>query len=353
VISDRFDRRRVLIVADVIRGSAIGAIGALAVSGSLELWHLFVLVAVYGVGESLFPPAFGAIVPDIVPRELLLEANSLDMVMRPLAAQLAGPALGGVAIATLGTGGAFLLDAASFAVSAAALLAMAGRPLPPREDGAPSSAFREIAEGFRFVRTHTWLWGTLVAAAVALLAFWGPSEVLVPYVVKNELDGSAGDLGLIFAAGGVGAIAASLLMGQLRVPRRHITFMYVTWTVSGVGIAAFALTTALWQAMLVWFLRAGTATAGLIIWMTLVQTRVPRHLLGRVSSLDWFVSFGLVPVSFAITGPVAETAGVTETLLGAGVIASAVTVLFLFVPGMRDTEREAEPERIRFANRLN
>jgi MFS family permease len=92
VVSDRLERRRVMIAADLVRGIAIGAIGALSLTGSLELWHLIVLVGIYGVGEAFFGPAFGAIVPDIVPQTLLVEANSVNQVVRPLAHRLIGPA---------------------------------------------------------------------------------------------------------------------------------------------------------------------------------------------------------------------------------------------------------------------
>jgi MFS family permease len=169
VLSDRFDRRSLMILSDLVRALAIGVIGVLSVSGVLELWHLLVLVAVYGAGEAVFGPAFNAIVPDIVPQEHLVQANSLDMLMRPLGAQLLGPAIGGIAVATLGAGAAFLLDAATFVVSAACLLAIPRRPLPIPEVRA--GAMRELGEGFRFVRGHVWLWGTLAAAAVSLLFF--------------------------------------------------------------------------------------------------------------------------------------------------------------------------------------
>jgi MFS family permease len=121
ILSDRFDRRLVLIASDIVRGLAIGAVGVLSVTGALELWHVIVLVALEGAGQSLFGPAFGAIVPDIVPQEMLVQANSLNQFMEPLGVRLAGPALGGVAIATLGTGEAILLNAASFVVSGLAL----------------------------------------------------------------------------------------------------------------------------------------------------------------------------------------------------------------------------------------
>jgi MFS family permease len=341
VVSDRFDRRRVMIVSDVLRFAAGASIGTLGVLGELTIPALLGLVAVYGVGEALFAPAFGAIVPDIVPQHLLVEANSIDMFVRTLMSRMVGPAVGGVAIAWLGTGGAFLVDAGTFAVSAVCLALIAARPAPPRTDS--TSALGEIADGFRFVRSHTWIWGTLVAAAVSLLTFYGPWEVLMPYIVKNTLGGTAGDLGLVFAAGGLGAILAAMIMGNRRLPRRHITFMYATWTVSSGVVAIYGLAGELWHAMAAAFISGCAATAGTIVWMTLMQRRVPRHLLGRVTSLDWLVSIGLIPISFALTGPIAAAAGVQETLIGAGVIAAIVTGAFLFLPGMRDSERKELP----------
>jgi MFS family permease len=341
VISDRFDRRRVMIIADVLRGVPILVIGLLAVSEALELWHLLVLVAFYGAGEALFWPSFTAIVPDIVPQNLLVEANSLDIFVRTATGRLAGPALGGIAIGALGTGGAFLLDAVSFGVSAAALLAMTSRPVIEKASGA--SVREDVAEGIRFLRSQTWLWGTLLAASVTLLCFFGPWEVLVPYVVKNELDGSARDLGFIFGAGGLGAVLSSLVLAQRSLPRKQITFMYLSWTVSGFAIAGYGVATDVWHAMLVAFVGAGLANAGMVVWMTLLQTRVPARLLGRVASLDWFISTGLLPVSFALTGPIAAAAGARETLVGAGILSGIITLAFLFLPGMRDLERNHRP----------
>jgi DHA3 family tetracycline resistance protein-like MFS transporter len=342
VISDRFDRRRVMITADAVRGLAIAVIGALAVAGTLELWHVLVLVAFYGAGEALFMPSFTAIVPDIVPQDLLVEANALDIFVRTSTGRLLGPVVGGAAIAGFGTGGAFLLDAASFGVSAGALLAMSSRPLAERDRAA--SVVADVAEGFRFVRSQTWLWGTLVAASIVLLCFYGPWEVLVPFVVKNELGGTAQDLGFVFGAGGLGAILSSLVMAQRSLPRRHITFMYAAWTVSSFAVMGYGLAAEIWQAMVVALFAGGSANAGMIVWMTLMQTRVPRALLGRVSSLDWFVSIGLIPVSFALTGPIAAAAGARETLIGAGLLGGLITFAFLFLPGMRATERAQADE---------
>jgi MFS family permease len=338
VVTDRVDRRRVMIAADLLRVLAAGAIGLLSLTGTVELWHLILLAVVFGTGEAFFGPAFTSIVPQIVPRHLLLEANSLDQFIRPLAFMLVGPALGGWIVAALGPGEAFLLNAASFAVSAVAVYLMRPRPLP-RGGGERPGLVRELREGLAFVRAHAWLWATLLAAAIFLLAYWGPIDVLVPFRVRNDLGGGADDFGLVLACGGIGSILAALFVGQRGLPRRHITFMYLAWTLGSFALVGFGLATAVWQMMVISLAEGAFFTAGLVVWGTLVHTLVPAGLLGRVTSLDWFMSTSLVPVSFALTGPIAGSIGVETTLVAAGIAAAAATLVCLFIPGVRDTER--------------
>jgi MFS family permease len=338
LVSDRLDRRRIMIAADLVRGAAVATIAILSLTGTLELWHLFALSIVFGTGDAFFGPSFNALVPQIVPQRLLVEANSLDQFVRPFAMALVGPALGGWCVAALGTGAAFALDAGSYVLSAIAISLIAARPLLDRSEE-PTSALADLREGFRFVRAHAWLWGTLLGAAISLLAFWGPVEVLVPFRIKNDLGGGADDFGLVLAAGGVGAIVAAVVMAQRGLPRRHMTFMYIAWAIGCLGIAGLAFATVLWQALAASFVQQALFASGLVVWGTLIQTLVPTRLLGRVTSLDWLVSTSLVPISFALTGPVAAWVGVEATLAGAGVIACIATVGCLYIPGMRDTER--------------
>jgi Transmembrane secretion effector len=339
VVSDRFDRREIMIATDLVRAVAVAVIAVLSITGALELWHLILLAIVFGTGDAFFGPAFNSVVPQIVPQRLLVQANSLDQFIRPFMMALAGPALGGLTVAALGTGAAFALNAGSFLVSALAISLMSAGHKADRGDEEPRSALADMREGFRFVRQHAWLWGTLLGAAISLLAFWGPVEVLVPFRIKNDLGGGADAFGLVLAAGGVGAILAAVAMAQLGLPRKHMTFMYVAWAVGCLGIAGLAFATVLWQAMASSFAQQALFASGLIVWGTLIQTLVPARLLGRVTSLDWFVSTSLVPVSFALTGPVAAAVGAEATLAGAGVLAAAATLLCLLIPGIRDTER--------------
>lgn len=340
-VSDRFDRRKVMVAADLIRMVAVAALGVLALTGYIQIWNMMVIAAFYGAGTAFFGPAFDAIVPDLVPEAELTQANSLDQFVRPAAFRMVGPAIGGWMIAAFGgrCGGAFLLDAATFAVSVACLVLMRSHAAPGEVGRERASMLTEIKEGFRYVRTQVWLWGTFLAATLAYLIFWGPAEVLLPFIVKEEMGRSASDLGFILAMGGVGAMFAAIVMGNRAMPRRQMTFMYVVWTVSTLMIAGYGIARFPWQAMAFCFAFNALESAGLIVWITTKQRLVPGRLLGRVSSFDWFISIGLVPLSYALTGPVAETFGARPTLVAAGLLGGAVTISFLFLPGMRAIER--------------
>ncbi len=343
-VSDRYDRRIVMLCADAVRALGLAALAVLSVSGALQLWELMAVAVVYGAATAFFDPASDALVPELLPSEMLAQANSLDQLIRPLALRLAGPAIGGVIIGAVGVGWSFGLDAASFVVSAATLLAMSPvrrvTDAPEAADGAqaPPSMRREVAAGLRYVRSHAWLWATLVSAAIAYLLFMGPTEVLLPFVVKNRLGDGAGALGLVFAAGGLGSLLCAIVIGQRGLPRRALRFMYICWTLATLAIAGYGLSSQLWGLMLASVAFNTLETAGTIAWATTKQRLVPTELLGRVSSLDWLISIGLLPVSFAITGPVSAALGLRTTLIGAGVLGAVVTFAALLVPGVRQMD---------------
>jgi MFS family permease len=338
--SDRYDRRRLMVGADLLRAAALGGMAALAFAGVLELWHIALLIAFVGVGDAFFNPASTAIVPDLVPDEHLPAANALAGMYRPLMLRMIGPAVAGVVVAAAGPAPAFAVDAASFAISALAIATIRTRPAPRQvADHGLRQTLAELGEGLRFARGQAWIWATLLAAMLGLLVFIGPVEVLVPFLIKNRLNLGPEALGAIFAMGGLGSISMSLLVGTLGLPRRQVTVMYVAWSVGTLVIAGYGLMTDIWQALVISFVLQAFFQLGSVIWTTMLQQRVPRELLGRVSSLDWMVSTGLVPVSFALTGPVSDVLGPETTVVVAGVLAAAIMFVLLFVPGVRDPER--------------
>jgi DHA3 family tetracycline resistance protein-like MFS transporter len=339
VASDRFDRRKVILVSELARGGAAGVAGILAVTGALELWHVALMVVVFGLGQAFAGPAFGSIVPQIVPEHLLVQANSALFTFHTLAFRLAGPAVGGVLIAAAGTGVAFLVDASSFLIGAVAVGLLAARPVARVfEEGERPSIWADIREAFGYVRRRSWMWGTLLWWLFVGAIGTAPYVVLLPFLIKNELGGTSAQLGLVFAAGGAGGVVAALALSQTRIPRRHVTFMYALLAFGITDLFFYALTEAPWQAMVISFLAEAALTAAILVWNTLVQRAVPSALLGRVRSLDSFAAFALTPVMMAVMGPAADAFGVRPVLAVAGIAAASITVLVYLLPGMRDVE---------------
>lgn len=331
-LSDRIDRRRLMLWTSLAQALAIGAIGVLDSAGVIRLWMLLGLVALYGAGQAFFLPAFEAVVPTLVAEEELGQASALDQFVRPLSIQLVGPAIGGVLIALAGTGLAFLLDGATFLFGAGTLLAMPRGPSVAVKSTVRRSA-TGVGEAMRFVRASPWLWQTLVAAALTLLLFIGPYQVLLPFLVKNALHGGSATLGLIRAVGGVGALLAAVTVSQIGFPGWAIRAMFAGWALQSLALAGYAVAQSAWLFAAIALVGGAAGAVGNVVWGTLMKTRVPNRLLGRVASLDWLVSIGLVPVSFALTGPIAGLLGPRTTLLGGGVLAAGTLVLFLVISG--------------------
>ncbi len=340
VVTDRFDRRRVLIASDLVRALAIGVAGGLSVAGVLELWHLYILVAIFGAGEAFFMPAFGAIVPQVVPKDQLVEANSLDQFVRPIGMRLAGPVIGGLVVAVAGPGEAFIIDAATFVFSAVMVMAMRRRTRA--EVSTSTSVAIELREGFGFIRTKPWLWGGLLATALGQFAFYGPWVVLVPFVIRNSLDGSASNYAWVLAAGGVAAILVSILIGQRGLPDQPVVFVLSLWALATLALAGFGVSETLWHPIVVAVVLMGGITAGQIVWGTLEHRYVPNELLGRVSSVDWLVSTSLLPLSFLVAGPAGEAFGPRRTLIIAGIAGAAAMLACLLIPGIGDLPQEQE-----------
>jgi len=338
VVSDRIPRRRVMMGADVVRAAALLAIGLLSMGGALELWMLVALVFIYGIGEAFFGPAFSALIPEILPERLLVQANALEHAMRPISARVVGPAFGGLIVGLAGAGQGFVIDAGTFVVSFACLSALRIVEIVPEPvAGAGRAVVRELREGLAYVRSQSWLWGTLVAASLSLLLFQGPMEVLIPYLFKNELGGGATAFGVFMAIQGVGWAAGSFWMGRRGMPDRPVRFMILWWGLGSLPFALVALVSARWQLMALAFFFGVPFSVGMVIWATLMQSRVPRELRGRVNSLDWFVSIGLLPVSFALTAPVSQAVGIDATFAIAGLGGGGVMLLlFALVPGLRE-----------------
>jgi len=331
VAADRLPRRAVLVTVEVVRTSAPLAAGALSLTGALGVGGLAGLAFVIGTAAGFYYPAWSAVVPTLLPADELLAANGLEGMLRPLAQQAAGPALAGVLVAVSSPGIALLAAGAAYLAALLPLLMM--RPLPAAvaaagDEPAPSVR-RQFAEGFAYLFRTGWLFATLAFAILYCLVVIGPIEVLLPFAVRDRVGGGPAALSLVLAAYGVGSAAGALLVSSLRLPRRYLTVMLLCWGLGSLPLAVFGLATVLWFMVVASFAIGFTDATAMVIWGTLLQRRVPPHLLGRVSSLDFFVSLALLPLSMALAGPVGERVGIPVTFVVAALIPPVLAVVAL------------------------
>jgi len=335
IAADRLPQRLVMLAADLVRAAILLVLGALSLSGDLKIWHLAVGGLVIGAGEAFFIPSYTALLPRLLPERELLAANGLEGTLRPLAQQAAGPALGGVAVAALSPGAAILAGGLTYLFSAACLLAMRVRRTKGRETPGVlgvASVFDDLREGLRYVRVTSWLWASLLFALALVLFIIGPLEVLLPFVIRDNLGGGADEYGLALVAFGVGGAVGALAISSGRLPRRYLTVMLLMWGLGSLPFAAIGVAGSLWMMCAALFAVGATYSAAMVIWGTLLQRRVPEELRGRVSSLDFFVSLALMPVSMAIAGPAGAAFGFTAVFLVAGIVPGFLAAAAIIVP---------------------
>jgi MFS family permease len=328
VFADRLSRRAVMIGADLTRLGSQGLVAVLLLSGTAQLWHLLVLVAVGGAATAFFNPALTGLTPMIVSEERLQQANVLRGIAMG-AGGIAGPAISGALVATVGPGWALAADASTFAVSAVFLAQLS---LPPHERLPARPFVRDLLEGWNEVRSRTWLWMGLVVAGVANMAA-APFFVLGPAIAKASL-GGAGAWALIVSAFSVGSFAGGLVAFRFR-PRRPFLAAFMLYLPFGVPSALLALhPPAIAIAAGVCLSGAGLML-GNAIWETTLQQQIPRAVLSRVTAYDWFGSLALAPIGNAIVGPIALTIGMRPTLWGAFALITAVNLAAISTKSIR------------------
>ena len=344
VVADRVPQRNIMLVVEAVKVVSIGAASVLALLDVIEIWHLAVVALLLGIVDGFFYPAYSALLPSILPADGLLAANGVEGVLRPAVMQAAGPAAASLAIGIHSPALAFVLVALASACAVAWLLAMKPTPVRREPDAEKQHPLRvlfvDLRGGFVYMVATPWLLGSLIFACLLILMLMGPIEVLLPFAVTDQTGGGAGSYALALAAFGVGGAVGSIAVASLPLPRRYLTIMLLAWGAGSIPLAIIGFTSLLWVMVIALFVVGFTFSAGGVIWGTLLQRRVPPALLGRVSSLDFFVSLALMPVSMALAGPVGEGLGIPITFLIAALVPVVFAVLAIIIFRMPRDELE-------------
>ncbi|MEO3757719.1 tetracycline efflux MFS transporter Tet(V) [Mycobacterium sp. B14F4] len=339
IAADRIDQRTIIIAVEAVNIAAVSVIAVLGMLDALHIWHMAVAAAALGIAAAFFFPAYSAILPRILPPEQLLAANGVEGVVRPVFQRAVGPAVAGVLIgATFPALGAVTV-AALFAVGLVLLIATRPtRNTVPQPDRERRQVLWDLRDGCVFVLDTPWLLWTLLFASMFVLVVLGPIEVLLPFIANDRFAEGARMYGFILAFFGVGSALGALAVSSGRLPRRYLTVMMAMWGLGAVPLIVFGFTSSFAVMAVATFVIGVTDGAGMVIWGTLLQRRVPTAMLGRVSSLDFFVSLAFMPVSFAIVGPLSKVVSMQTIFLVAGIAPVLLAAVAMWAAGMRRDE---------------
>jgi DHA3 family tetracycline resistance protein-like MFS transporter len=338
--ADRLSQRGIIIVVEAVNTVAVTAVAVLGFVDALRIWHMAVAAAALGIAAAFFFPAYSAILPRILPPEQLLAANGIEGVVRPVFQRAVGPAIAGLVVGALFPSAGALVVAVLFATGLALLVAT--RPPKAKDTGAQHEPrphlLRDLRDGWVFMLRTPWLLWTLLFASLFVLVVLGPIEVLLPFVVAERFTHGAQTYGFILAFFGLGSALGALGVSSRRLPRRYLTVMMAMWSVGSVPLVIVGVTSSFPLMALATFVIGVTDGTAMVIWGTLLQRRVPPELLGRVSSLDFFVSLAFMPVSFAIVGPLSKIVSMEAIFLAAGLLPVLLAAVAVWAAKMHRDE---------------
>ena len=339
IVADRVSRRTIVRVVEFTNFVAITTIVVAGMVGTVTIPHLTIVAFVLGAGAGFFFPAYSAILPRILPQGQLLAANGLEGAIRPALQQAAGPAAAGMLLAALIPSHAAVVISVAYALAFVGLLFLRAEPPAPHDEPErAASVFHDLKEAVVFTVRTPWLFATLLFATGWVLVFVGPEEVLLPFLLRERIGTDPRWFGFLLAVYGFGGVVGSIVVSSMKLPRRYLTVMNVVWGVSTLPFVIVGLTDQYWLMLISMFIIGFGFSYGNVIWGTLLQRRVPRHMLGRVSSLDFFVSLALMPLSMALAGPLAAVVPLQTIFIVAGILPLLFGLIAIFAARMPQDE---------------
>jgi MFS family permease len=332
VVADRVPQKSILLAVAVVELAGMALVAVLSLSDLTQLWHLAAVSFAAGAGLAFYWPAYTAWIPALVPESDLQAVNGFEGMIRPTIQQAIGPAVAGIVVGAASPAAAFVVASAASVLGLLALTAVPKTPVRRDFDEAHGThpvraALVDMKEGFAYMVRTPWLLSSLIFGSLMILVVMGPIEVLIPFLLKDRLGQGPGSHALVLAGFGIGGAIASILMGAAPMPRRYLTLMNLAWGVACLPMIWMGFASHVWELVVAASVCGALFSAPMVVWGTLLQRRVPAALVGRVSSLDFFVSLSLMPVSMALAGPVSEAIGLRTTFLVAGVVPLVVAVI--------------------------
>ena len=339
-IADAVDRRKLLLVTQLLSAATSAGLALNAGSASPRLWPIYVLAALSAGLAGVDLPARSATIPRMVGRELYPSAAALGQIQFQIG-QVAGPALAGVIISQVSLAAAYWIDVASFGAAVVAVLLIA--PQPP-EGGGTRASLSSIAEGLRYVKGRKLLLSTFLIDIDAMV--FGMPRALFPALGTGFFGGGAATVGLLYAAPGAGALVGALFTGWVGGVRRQGRAVIIAVIVWGAAIAVFGLVPWLPVGLFLLALAGAADVVSAVFRNTILQLSVPDGLRGRLSSVHIAVVTGGPQLGDAEAGAVAALTSPQVSVVSGGVACIlGVAALIRWVPDLARYDALAETRR--------
>lgn len=324
-VADHYDRHRSVIWTQAASMLLAFLLAVLTLTHVVHVWHLIAIALLLGIVNSFDVPIRQAFIVQMVGKDDLPNAIALNSSIFN-AARVAGPAVAGLAIAWVGEGWCFLLNGLSFLAVIGALLAM--RPAAAGLSPGEGSPLRNFIEGFRFVRDDRAVRSALLL--LSLLSLLGLQySVFMPIFANDVLHGGAQGLGFLMSAAGVGAVFGALHFAARTSYKGLARFIAATSLISALGLIVFSQSKAFLLSAGVLFVVGFAATAQMAATNTIVQSRVPDELRGRVMAVYASMFMGVQPIGALLAGLIAGHIGAPSTLAIFGAFCLMGTVIFV------------------------
>jgi len=329
-VADRYSRHRTLYLSDLLSMASQLTMGWLFLSGQATVPLLTLLMLVNGVAVAFHQPAAGGFIIQLVEPKDLQATNALLGTARN-GAVAGGAALGGILVATIGAGPTLLVDAVSFAVSAALIFSVRPREQKRSEN---TSMFEDLVLGWREFTSHTWLWTIVCQFSLVVAAYEAVLGLVGPAVAREQM-GGAEDWGFIVSGFGVGTLVGGLIAMRI-MPKHPMRFATVCVFFFVLLHLALALPPPVWLATLAAFIGGVAGQIFGVLWYTTLQRKVPGEMLSRVSAYDHLGSISLAPLGIVAGGYLFEALGFRTTLVIAALTVIVPTALVLCVRDVRE-----------------
>ncbi|KXI60840.1 MFS transporter [Bacillus cereus group sp. BfR-BA-00331] len=327
-VADKFPKKNIMFYSNIVRAILVATILTWFIVGDVTLYTFALFALFFGLADAFFWSADGSILPELVEKNRLTQANSLTQ-MTNQASVILGPVLGGILIKFTNYETIFSITILLLIV--AAILVQKIQFTMPEQQNTGKSMFTSIKEGILYVKESPFLSTFLICSAFLNLFLIGPMQVGFPLFIKNILHGDSLQFSYLEASVGGGMAIGAVIVGLKNINRRRGLFCIIMMLLSGVFFLSINFSTVLWQALLAGMFYGITIAMAIVPLMAMIQSTVKEEMMGRVMSLLMLSSMGFIPLSYAFTS-IALAIGIPiVTVMKSGAIAVIVFVLFVAI----------------------